>query len=473
MRLLFTVAVLLSSLGAVDAAERPNVLLFIADDMLYHDCGAYGSDVVRTPSIDRLATEGMRFDRMFTSTAMCAPTRQQLYTGVWPVRNGAYPNHSKVYKGTRSWVQHFKAIGYRCGLAGKNHCNPADSYPWEVVVPAKGSLKMDQIAEFLTRDDDQPYFLVVAHHDPHTPWNHGDATAYPPDSIEVPPYLVDTPETRDALSRYYAEITYMDSELGEVTRMVDENGQRENTIVIFTSEQGSAFPFGGKWTCYENGLRTSFVVRWPERVKAGTQTTAMCQYIDVVPTLLDAVGIDPDSIDTGLRGAAGGGNGFDGRSFLPVLLGNTDRHRNYTFGVHTTRGIINGADYPVRSVRGERYKLIRNLNHEEKFTNAATQDTQDKRPVFRSWLAAGRAGKKRAMAYHHRPTAELYDLQTDPFELHNLADDPELQPVRKRLQQELDGWMAQQGDAGMPAELAANSRKGGDKGSNLQPDTVR
>ena len=469
MRQLLIAAACLSSVSTTIAADRPNVVLFIADDMLYHDCGAYGSKVVQTPSIDRLAAEGMRFDRMFTSTAMCAPTRQQLYTGVWPVRSGAYPNHSKVYEGTRSWVHHFRALGYRCGLAGKNHCKPAASYPWEVVVPNKGGLKMDKIAEFLTRDEDHPYFLVVAHHDPHTPWSHGDASRYPTESIDVPPYLVDTPETRDALSRYYAEITYMDSELGEVARLVDDSGQHEKTIVIFTSEQGSAFPFGGKWTCYENGLRTSFIVRWPERVKAGTHTSAMCQYIDVVPTLLEAAGVDPATIDTGLRGAPDGGTGFDGRSFLPVLLGDADGHRDYTFGIHTTRGIINGTDYPVRSVRGERYKLIRNLNHEAKFTNAATRDTQDKRPVFRSWLSAGEAGKERALAYHHRPAVELYDLHTDPFELNNLADDSELTGVQKRLQQELDDWMEQQGDAGMEAELAANSRKGGDKGSNRQP----
>ena len=99
MRLLSTLALCVSSFVSASAADRPNVLLFIADDMLYHDCGAYGSDVVQTPNIDRLAAEGMRFDRMFTSTAMCAPTRQQLYTGVWPVRSGAYPNHSKVYEG--------------------------------------------------------------------------------------------------------------------------------------------------------------------------------------------------------------------------------------------------------------------------------------------------------------------------------------------------------------------------------------
>ena len=441
------------------AADRLNVVLFIADDMTYHDCGAYGSEIVQTPAIDRLAAEGMRFDRMFTSTAMCAPTRQQLYTGVWPVRNGAYPNHSRVYDGTKSWVHHFKALGYRCALFGKNHCKPAESYPWEML-SGKDETYSSLVAKFLVRDADQPYFLVVAHNDPHTPWNHGDAGRYPVEDIVVPPYLEDTPETRDSLSRYYAEITYMDNSFRQVTDMIDEAGHKDDTIVIFTSEQGSAFPFGGKWTCYENGLRTSFIVRWPGHVEAGSSTEAMCQYIDVVPTLLEAAGADPTTIDTGLSGDPNGGHGFDGRSFLPVLLGKTSKHRDYTFGVHTTRGIINGTDYPVRSVRGERYKLIRNLNHKVPFTNAATKDTQDKKPVYRSWLAAGGESKQRALAYQHRPAVELYDLESDPFELNNLAGNAELRDVRERLDKELDAWMKQQGDEGMATELRANERKG-------------
>ena len=290
-------------------AERPNVLLVIADDMTYHDYGAYGSGMVRTPNIDRLAQQGMLFQRMFTSTAMCAPTRQQLYTGVWPVQNGAYPNHSRVYDEAKSWVHHFRDLGYRCGLAGKNHCKPAEAYPWEKVGEST-EWGLDEIREFISRDASQPFFLVAGHKDPHGPWNHGDTSTYPPDEIEAPPYLVDTAQTREALSHYYAEITYMDAQLGDVLAMVDESGQRDNTMVIFTSEQGASFPFGGKWTCYETGLRTSFIVRWPALVKAGSTTGAMCQYVDVLPTLIEAAGGDPHLIDTGLSGGANDGREY-------------------------------------------------------------------------------------------------------------------------------------------------------------------
>ncbi|MGE0374602.1 MAG: sulfatase [Planctomycetaceae bacterium] len=442
------------------AAQRPNVLLVIADDMTYHDCGAYGSAVVQTPNIDRLAREGMRFDRMFTSTAMCAPTRQQLYTGVWPVRNGAYPNHSRVHDGTRSWAHHFRELGYRCGLAGKNHCKPAASYPWEKVGES-ASWGLDEIREFIHRDAEQPYFLVAAHKDPHSPWNHGDASQYPPDEIEVPPYLADTPPTRAALSHYYAEITFMDTALGELVSLVDDSGERNNTIVIFTSEQGSSFPFGGKWTCYENGLRTAFIVRWPARVLAGSKTDAMCQYVDVLPTLIAAAGADPQATDTGLAGGPDDGRGFDGISFLPVLLGEGQRHRAYTFGVHTSRGIVNGTDYPVRSVRGERFKYIRNLNHENVFTNLVTQngqgDSEDN--VFASWLAAGNLPTERAKAYQRRPAEELYDLDADPFEITNLAGLTALADVQQELRNELDRWMKQQGDQGLGTERLARERQ--------------
>ncbi len=441
------------------AEDRPNILLILADDMTYRDCGAYGSTVVQTPHIDRLANEGMRFECMFTSTAMCSPTRQQLYTGIWPVRNGAYPNHSRVYDGTKSWVHQFRKLGYRCGLAGKNHCKPRDSFPWEEVGSDK-EWGLDEIREFIIRNADAPYFLVAAHRDPHTPWSHGDASAYPPDSFDVPPYLVDTPTTRDALSHYYAEITYLDSQIGDVLQMVDDSGQREHTIVIFTSEQGSSLPFG-KWTCYENGLHTGFIVRWPARVRAGLINNVLCQYVDVLPTLLDAIGVDPTAFDTGRPGDAHGGHSFDGRSFLPVLLGESQHHRDYVFGIHTSRGIKNGTDYPIRSVRGERYKYIRNLNHENAFTNNVTERRGERREdgLFDTWLTAGREATARSNFYQHRPAEELYDLEVDPFELHNIAGSPQHTAIQQQLAQVLARWMKQQNDQGIETERQANERQ--------------
>ena len=323
------------------AGAKPNILLIMSDDQTWRDNGCYGNPDVKTPNIDRLAGQGMRFTRSFTATAMCAPTRQQLYTGIFPVRNGAYPNHSRVYDGTRSVVHHLKALGYRVGLKGKTHFGPASSFPFERVGKAD---------EFIARDKTQPYCLIMTSHSPHLPWKEGDASVYDADKLTLPPYIADTPEMRQALCRYYAEITDFDREVGEAMKLVDNSTRADNTIFIYTSEQGAQVPHG-KWTCYDVGLRTALVIRWPKRVKAGSVANAMVQYVDVVPTLVAAAGGKPVE-------------GLDGRSFLGVLLGKTDKHNEYVYGVHTTRGIISGSEcYPVRSVRSETFKYVRNLNH--------------------------------------------------------------------------------------------------------------
>ncbi|MFN3168322.1 MAG: sulfatase [Phycisphaeraceae bacterium] len=448
------------------AADRPNIVLFIADDMLWSDAGCYGSDDAKTPNLDRLATQGMAFTRCFTSTAMCAPTRQQLYTGVWPVRNGAYPNHSKVKPDTRSLGHHFADLGYRVAISGKKHYGPAKAFPFETLAggkhhdsgkDAKKDLDLDAIRGFITRDREVPYVLICATNQPHAPWNRGDASAFDPAKLELPPFFADTPETRRAYAAYLAEVTYMDALLGEVMDAVDNAGQRDNTIFVFTSEQGIGLPFG-KWTCYDAGLRTALVVRWPGKVEPGSRTDAMVQYIDFVPTLIDAVGGDPATIDTGLGGAPDGGTGFDGKSFLPVLEGEIDTFRDVTFGVHTTRGIIDGSDcYPIRSARDQRYKLILNLNHTTAFRNIAQRG-----PVWDSWLDAAKAGDANAAKlverYRHRPAVELYDLEQDPFEMNNRAGDPALAEVRKRLHEQLAAWMKQQGDEGVATEMVVKPR---------------
>ncbi|UCG57310.1 MAG: sulfatase [Phycisphaerales bacterium] len=443
--------------------EQPSILLVIGDDMVCRDCEPYGNDEVSTPNITRLAREGMCFDAMFTSTAMCAPTRQQLYTGVYPVRNGAYPNHSRVYDGVKSLPHYLKSLGYRVGLIGKRHFGPPDSFPFETVGRSGGknvASDVEAITEFVNRDKRQPYCLVVASNEPHTPWNRGDAAVYNPEELTVPPYLVDCPETRQSLPPYYAEITYLDGQLGSCMHVVDESGQRDDTIVIFTSEQGSPFPFGGKWSCYDTGLKTAFIVRWPAKVKAGTRTAAMTQYVDVVPTVLEAAGANPDEIETG-RPDAHGKTGFDGRSFLNVLLGRTETHRDHVYGAHTTRGIINGSGcYPIRSVRSARYKYIRNLNHEAVFYNVVSTSPTD---LLHAWIKRGEtepAIATRARFYQHRPAEELYDLDKDPYELKNLAENPKYAKIKNVLKGKLELWMRQQGDEGVTTELSAIERQG-------------
>jgi uncharacterized sulfatase len=448
-RALLSLALLWAIRAPLGAAEtpRPNILLVLADDQTGSDSGAYGNRQVPTPSIDRLAREGMRFDAAFTSTAMCAPSRQQLYTGLYPVRSGAYPNHAWVERGTRSIVHSFQELGYRVGLTGKSHVGPPESFPFEVVGDAKdGDLTepdVEAAAKFMRRGRRQPFLLVVAANSPHEPWTHGDASAFDRASLAVPRHLADTAETRDALARYYAEITHFDRQLGAVLEALERSGKANETLVLYTSEQGASLPFA-KWTLYDAGIKTALIVRWPGRVAAGTATKAMVAYVDVLPTLLAAAGATAPA-------------GLDGRSFLDVLLGKTERHRDHVFGVHTNLGIIAGNTYPIRAVRSARHKLIVNIASSNEYANVLTAPRG--RAVLDSWRRAGRAGdahaKERYQRYLHRPRVELYDLENDPFELRNLADDPAQLVVREELGRRLEAWMNEQGDKGFTTEREA------------------
>jgi uncharacterized sulfatase len=251
---------------------------------------------------------------------------------------------------------------------------------------------------------------------------------------------------REVFSKYLAEVTYYDSQVGDVLALLDKHKVANDTLVMVVSEQGNSFPFA-KWTCYGHGLQSAMLVRWPGHVKPGSQTDAMVEYTDVTPTFVDVAGGMPDS-------------SLDGKSFLKVMLGEIDEHKAFSFGEMTTRGIINGSDaFGIRTVRGQRYRLIWNLNHETKFTNACT-----KADYFQSMVAAGAAGDAHAKSvvdrYHYRPEFELYDCDVDPLEMKNLASDPEYAQVVERLKEELDDWMSSQGDLGIETELDAILHQG-------------
>ena len=445
---LSTVAVaifLAASLGQAEAVKQPNILIVIADDLNKDSVGIYGNKDVKTPNIDRLASQGMRFNLAYTSTAMCAPTRQQMYTGLYPVRSGAYPNHSKVKPGTKSLVHYLKALGYRVGLSGKRHFGPPSSFPFEQV-----SRKVDAkaIHEFVARDEKQPFCLLVTSNSPHVPWSAGDASQYDPGKLTIPPYWVDTPEMRESLTRYYAEITDLDQEVGECMKILRETKQEDNTAMIFTTEQGAQYP-GCKWTCYENGLNVGFIVRWSGQVKPGSVSDAMIHYVDVAPTLVEMAGGEAIK-------------GLDGRTFLGVLRGKTKRHNSVTYGVHTQMNAIGSppTGYAVRSIRAGKWKYIMNLNHKVTFKNALTQN--DKENYWASWVRIAKTDPKAARLvkrYLNRPAEELYDLSKDPHELNNLAGREKQAKVKARLKQQLQDWMTSQGDLGQATEMAAKRNK--------------
>ena len=422
------------------SAHKPNFVFINADDLTYRELGCYGGQA-KTPNIDKLATEGLRFTRCFQAAPMCSPTRHNIYTGLYPVKSGAYPNHTFAKKGTKSVCHYLGDLGYRVALSGKTHIGPTEVFPFEY--SGKKNPDMKAIDKLISecKAADKPFCLFACSNEPHTPWNKGDASQYPPGKIKLPPYHVDTPETRDGFSRYLAEISYYDNQVGQILALLDKHGVADNTMVIVSTEQGNSMPFA-KWTLYDSGLQTALIVRWPGKIKPRSVTNAMAEYVDILPTFMEAAGELPAPV-------------LEGKSLVPVFRGDTDTHKNYVYGIQTSRGTINCPEhFGIRSVRSERYKLIVNLTPEVKFTNACTNS-----PEFRSWVAKAKSGDtgaaEKVRRYHHRAPVELYDLAKDPFEWNNLADNPARADTIRRLRQKLDAWMKQQGDLGQATEMAA------------------
>lgn len=467
MKTTFTALLFLASiLGAIGAA-RPNLVFMIADDCTYLDMEVYGGQA-KTPNLNKLAKEGLTFTRCFQTAPMCSPTRHNIYTGLYPVRSGAWPNHTCVYPGTKSIAHYLQDTGYRVALSGKTHISPKASFPFEYSDDFRRDGPQtkpffDEIKKLLAESKaaDKPFCLFACSNEPHSPYTKGDATAYPPASLKLPPSWVDTPETRLHYSKYLAEITYYDWQCGALLAMLDDLGLRENTLVIATSEQGSAFPFA-KWTCFELGVTSGMIARWPGKIKAATTTDALVEYVDVTPTFLEAAGVPSEAL------AKDGAKPLelDGKSFLPVLLGKASEHKTYTYGLHTTRGIINGSEaYGIRSCGTKTYRYIRNLHPETLFTNAVTRKGGDKADFWSSWKAKADGGDAHAKAmvkkYQRRPAEELYNVQKDPHCLENLIDDPKLAETRTTLSSKLDAWMKSQGDKGAATEEIAHTRKAG------------
>lgn len=426
--------------GTTHAADQPNVVFVIADDLTFRELGCYGGQA-HTPRIDQLATEGLRFNRCFQAAPMCSPTRHTIYTGLYPVKSGAYPNHTFAKAGTQSVCHALGSLGYRVALSGKRHIGPEKVFPFEYSGKKNPDMAAIDTLMAESKQSNTPFCLFACSNEPHTPWNKGDATPYPPEQVQLPSYHVDTPETRDAWSRYLAEITYFDGQVGEILDLLDTHGLADNTLVVVTTEQGNSMPFA-KWTLYDAGLQTAMIARWPGVVEAGAVTDAMVEYVDVLPTFVDVAGGTP-------------ADNLDGRSFLPVLTGDADTHKDVVYGIQTTRGTNDAPPFfGIRSVRDDRYKLIVNLTPEVTLTNACTTS-----PEFRSWVAKATAGDADAAdkvrRYQHRPAVELYDLTADPYEWHNLAAAPEHAATVARLQAALEAWMASQGDLGQATEMAA------------------
>lgn len=388
----------------------------------------------------------MRFDRAYCASPTCTPSRCSLYTGLYPFRHGAHPNHSWISEGVKTWPDYFREQGYRVVLAGKTHIGPREQFSFEylpnsnVLPPDKREvlwtdLNTGAVAELLkSHDQTTPLCLIVASHSPHVYWD--DESQYSAAEVDVPPYLIDTPELRSVRAKYYADVTKLDSQVGDVLNAMESHGYGD-VLTIYTTDHGAQWPFA-KWTLYDAGVRVPLIVRWRGKVSAGTSTSALVSLVDVLPTLLDATGENPAADD------------FDGRSFLQVLRGIATSHDAYVYSTNTGDGSMNRS--PMRCVCDGRYKYILNLAPDVPFqTHIDAGDAVDGLTYWRSWEALAEAGdanaRKRIERYRHRSAEELYDLSDDPYELTNRVDDPAQRATAARLREALAAWRDQQGDS--------------------------
>jgi len=411
---------------SASSGPKPNFILYIADDQAKTDYGVYGNEKVHTPGVDRLAKEGMLFQRAYATQGICAPSRSALYTGNFPLRNGCFLNHTPVREGTMSLVPELQKLGYQVILAGKSHVSPKKAFPWDQHWrPVKADLgqeggqperlPIDRIRTFL-QNEQTPFCLVIASPLPHGPYpDKPDATL---EDVQRLPYHPSP--SRNWINKqagYYENIREDNRQLVAVLESLDTSPHRDNTLFLYTADHGRP----GKYTVYEAGVNVPLVIRWAPQIKEDSRSQALVSLIDIFPTLIEAAGGEaPDA---------------DGRSFLSVLKGEEQTARNYTYSIAENQNIWMPYVFPARMVTDGRWKYVRNPNalsvHEANFGD---------NEAVNAFIRIG------AEKFPDREPEELFDLNADPFEQQNLATDPAHAETLKRLSAELDRWMREQGD---------------------------
>lgn len=440
----------LSTYGALpslaEEEERPNILFMIADDWSYPHASIHGDKVVKTPTFDKVAREGVLFTNSHCAAPTCTASRGGVLTGqaIHRLDEGAnlfgmLPGRFKVYPDI------LEENGYFVGLSGKGWGPGPLEGSGRARNPAGPQVK--NFREFLAQvPDDKPFCFWFGSHFPHRDYKPGCGrdSGMRLEDVEVPPFFPDTPEVRNDILDYYWEVQRFDAQCGAVLNNLELSGRAENTMVVITSDNGMPFP-RSKATLYEIGTHMPLAIRWPAKVKGGRTVDEVVSHTDFAPTFLEAAGLKPPPEMTG-------------RSMMDLLCGDQPARRHAVFPErerHVNCRKDNLA-YPARAVRTQDFLYIRNFN-------------PDRWPAGdpKMWVAVGDFGdidtsptktlllKRRDdpeikpffdLATAKRPAEELFDLKRDPWTIRNLADDPEYTGVKEKLAKRLDTWMAKTDD---------------------------
>jgi N-sulfoglucosamine sulfohydrolase len=446
----------------VEAVAAPrNVVLIVTDDQ-GRDAGCYGNSVIKTPNLDALAADATRFQNAYCTTASCSPSRSVILSGLFNHANGQYglehsTHHFRSFDNVRSLPVMLSAAGYRTGRVGKFHVAPERVYHFDEAIAgnARDPVAMaSNCRRFIEGSADQPFFLYFCTADPHRSGDAADeiperpdrfgnrprgeaeraveAVHYDPADVIVPPFLPDTLACRAELAQYYESVSRVDAGLGRLIEILKQAGKYDSTLIIYISDNGIPFP-GAKTTAYEPGLRLPCIVRNPEAKQRGVVSEALVSWVDITPTILDFAGV-----------RAAGERQLHGRSFLPILAETRPSGWDEVYASHTFHEVT--MYYPMRVVRSGRHKLIWNIAHPLPFPFASDLWGS---ATWQDALKRGEDslyGKRSIKAFVHRPQFELYDLEQDPDELHNLAGDPGHAELLAELQRKLRDFQRQTGD---------------------------
>jgi len=424
------------------ADRRPNILYCLGDDYSWPHAGVYGDKVVRTPTFDRVAREGVLFNHSFCAAPSCTPSRAAMLTGQAPHRLAEGGNlHGFLPARFRVYPDLLEESGYRVGFArkgwgpgnieaGGRKRNPAG--------PSYANLE----AFLKETSETKPFCFWFGSHEPHRPYElgAGQKSGLKLEDVRVPPIWPDAPSVRSDILDYYFEVETFDREVGAMLRLLETAGRLENTIVVITGDNGWPFP-RAKANLYDAGTRQPLAVRWPHRVKGGRVFDDFLNHADLAPTFLEAAGLKPLPEMTG-------------RSFLGLLTGSEKPgQRTRTFLERERHAKVRKGDmgYPARAIRTKEYLYIRNLRPDrwpagdpELYFAVGPYGDCDGSPTKEFILAHRSEGKYAGfyeLCFAKRPAEELYDLAVDPHQMRNVAESARYAEAKARLRAELEGWM--------------------------------
>ncbi len=412
----------------------PNFLVFIADDQGFGDLSCYGHPTLRTPHIDRLAREGMQFERAFLTTSSCSPTRCSFLTGRYPHNTHAEDLHEPLPADQKTLATYLQPAGYHTMAVGKWHLGDAEKAHWNAIEECGGAETATKAIELLqSRPDDKPFFFWVASKDPHRPYGDVERVIpkrrfYVAKDVVVPPYLPNHQLIREDIADYYNEISRFDQHVGEILDELANQNVLDETFIVYLSDNGMPFP-RAKTTLYDSGIRTPLLIRYPPLVKAGRVQRELVSSIDVTATMLELVDIDAPTVQ--------------GRSLQNLLTDPEATGRDAIFAE------ANWHDFEqfTRAVRTDRFLLIRNYYWQKPLWNSVDSVNSNTWTAFQEALAQGDlTDAQKFLLVEPRPYEEFYDLQLDPHSLENVADDPQYTQALNDLRIRLDNWRIETND---------------------------